>query len=334
MGQGIRCCRSTHAPIHSNRFGGSSYEEPGPRFGEAPSAFCKGTVVDRCAIFVDAGYVFAEGGKLCHGTRSRRLLKLDVSGVNGVLCELASSSCNLPVLRTYWYDGARDGIPSPSQQAIAALPNVKLRLGRLNAKNEQKGVDALIYRDLMTLARERAISEAFLLAGDEDLREGVRAAQDMGVRVTVVGIIPALQPFNQSRDLVTEADVTVQLSRDELSPFVERVEPPPPEPPVDAAEAAQVTDRPNQLEATAHAFAIEWWDRASESDRGSLAGLRPRIPKPLDVELLQRVETAHSVSLRGNDQLHRAVRRAFWAGITESARAERTSAGPVEESDA
>ena len=68
------------------------------------------------------------------------------------------------------------------------MPNVKLRLGRINAKNQQKGVDALIYRDLTTLARERAICDAFLLAGDEDLREGVKAAQDMGVRVTLIGI--------------------------------------------------------------------------------------------------------------------------------------------------
>lgn len=27
--------------------------------------------VDRCAIFVDAGYVFAEGGKLCGGSAKR-----------------------------------------------------------------------------------------------------------------------------------------------------------------------------------------------------------------------------------------------------------------------
>ena len=34
--------------------------------------------MDRYAIFVDAGYVFAEGGKLCCGTRNRTQIDLDV----------------------------------------------------------------------------------------------------------------------------------------------------------------------------------------------------------------------------------------------------------------
>ena len=276
--------------------------------------------MDRCAIFVDAGYAFAEGGKLCHGTRARHLLKLDVAGINHLLCELADSSCRLPVLRTYWYDGAREGILSPSQQAIAALPNVKLRLGRLNTKHQQKGVDALIYRDLMTLARERAISEAFLLSGDEDLREGVRAAQDMGVRITLVGIVPALQNFNQSRDLVTEADVVVQLNRDQLVPFLEYVKPTPAEPPVSEAPTGRTVEESDAIGATAREFAAEWWAMAPDTDRRNLSGERPRIPKPLDVELLQHVEGTHKMNLRGNDQLHRTIRRAFWAGITDSAR--------------
>ena len=97
------------------------------------------------------------------------------------------SPTQYPVLRSYWYDGACDAIPTLAQLSVAELANVKLRLGRLSG-GKQKGVDALIYRDLMTLARERAIATAFLLAGDEDLREGVVAAGDMGVRVVVLGI--------------------------------------------------------------------------------------------------------------------------------------------------
>ena len=74
-------------------------------------------------------------------------------------------------LRTYWYDGATNAVPTPDHEQIGGLPYVKVRLGRL-IRGEQKGVDALIYRDLMTLARERAITCAYLLSGDEDLREG------------------------------------------------------------------------------------------------------------------------------------------------------------------
>ena len=99
------------------------------------------------------------------------------SEFNRLLVGLAAGCCAAPVLRTYWYDGAKDGIPTTEQQRIAALANVKLRLGRLNTNNQQKGVDALIYRDLMTLASERAVTDAFLVSGDEDLREGVKASR-------------------------------------------------------------------------------------------------------------------------------------------------------------
>jgi uncharacterized LabA/DUF88 family protein len=71
----------------------------------------------------------------------------------------------------------------------------------------------------MTLARERAIAEAFLLSGDEDLREGVTAAQDQGVRVTVVGIQPVSQHHNQSRELIQEADqVALSVRRQHQAP--------------------------------------------------------------------------------------------------------------------
>ena len=127
--------------------------------------------MDRCGIFIDAGYLFAAGGQLCGYGPARGDVELDSLIASEFFAKLASESCGLPLLRTYWYDGAKDGIPTADHQRIAALPNLKLRLGRINARNQQKGVDALIYRDLTTLARERAISDAFLLTGDEDLRQ-------------------------------------------------------------------------------------------------------------------------------------------------------------------
>jgi uncharacterized LabA/DUF88 family protein len=154
-------------------------------------------------------YLYAEGGKLCCGTSSRRELSIDFPGLVAHLFQIAARTSGLPVLRAYWYDGAKDGVPSNEQLGIAALASVKLRLGRLNAQNQQKGVDSLIYRDLMTLGREHAISDAMLLSGDEDLREGVRAAQDMGVRVALLGVASSLGKFNQSRDLTYEADEVI-----------------------------------------------------------------------------------------------------------------------------
>lgn len=265
--------------------------------------------MDRCAVFVDAGYVLAEGGKLCCGSPSRRLLVVDAAGLVNHLCGMAREACGLPVLRTYWYDGARDGLATTSQQVIASLANVKLRLGRLSASMQQKGVDALIYRDLMTLARERAISDAVLVSGDEDLREGVRAAQDMGVRVTLVGISPTGQQFNQSRDLVREADEVRVLTRSDVATFITKRTP-------RSADAGHSSADPlRETKRAATDFATTRGNRASTADLVNLHADRPRIPRLLDVDLVQAVEHHIGTSLRGSDDLKRAARSAFWASV-------------------
>lgn len=268
--------------------------------------------MDRFAVFVDAGYLFAAGGELCCDTRGRRNLQLDAEGFTAWLASKATERCGLSALRTYWYDGARQGIATVSQQVIAALPNVKLRLGRLNARNEQKGVDALIYRDLMTLARERAITEAWLLSGDEDLREGVRSAQDMGIRVTLLGIPPVSQDFNQSRELVDEADEIDLLHRTDLLPYFRLAQP---ELPMQQVVVERAELDIGAIEAAGKTFAATWSASASEADVLTLTGQRPRIPKYLDVELLRHAEKALVMDLRGRDDAHRALRRGFWSGI-------------------
>src|SRR5207244_3060826 len=73
------------------------------------------------------------------------------------------------LLRVYWYDAARDRVPTIDQRVIAQMPWVKLRLGNLNARGQQKGVDAQIRADMEALARHRAITDAVLIAGDEDM---------------------------------------------------------------------------------------------------------------------------------------------------------------------
>jgi uncharacterized LabA/DUF88 family protein len=79
--------------------------------------------------------------------------------------------------------------PTAQHLDIAYLPGVKLRLGRLT-KGKQKGVDSRIVRDLIILSEERAVAVAYLVGGDEDLREGVSEAQERGVRVVLVGVEP------------------------------------------------------------------------------------------------------------------------------------------------
>ncbi|MCQ8276852.1 NYN domain-containing protein [Acetobacteraceae bacterium KSS8] len=122
------------------------------------------------------------------------------------------------LLRIYWYDGARAGRPSAEHEMLAETDFIKLRLGRINMSGEQKGVDARIINDLVELARNRAITDAVLLSGDEDLQLGVAQAQQFGVRVHLIGIQPALK--TQSRSLRREADTTTEWDETVLARFL------------------------------------------------------------------------------------------------------------------
>jgi hypothetical protein len=88
----------------------------------------------------------------------------------------------------------------------------------VNSVGEQKGVDSLIVTDMIALARNRAISDAVLLSGDEDLRVGVQQAQEFGVRVHLVGIKPGRG--SQSLFLLQEADTTHEWAEPEVSGFL------------------------------------------------------------------------------------------------------------------
>lgn len=269
--------------------------------------------MDRCAIFVDAGYLYAEGGKLCGLGPARSSIELDGQAATSSLVELARRSCDLPPLRTYWYDGAKDGVPTRDQQRIAALPNVKLRLGRINAQNQQKGVDALIYRDLMTLARERAISDAFLLSGDEDLREGVRASQDMGVRVTLIGIETSERWGNQSRELRNEADEVVVLGREQVRGFVTRRR-------IPREGSTSSRDLRSAVSDAATTYAEQWVQSATTDEFESLLASEPKIPQNLDTSLLTHVEGVVHESLRESEDMRRTARRVFWNQIRSTQR--------------
>jgi len=163
----------------------------------------------RTAIFVDAGYLFAQGSVLLTGEKQgREFVALDIPPLVAALRDVVVREAHLPLLRIYWYDAMRLGRPSAEQMALADFRDIKLRLGQVNAAGEQKGVDALIVTDLVELARNQAISDAVLMSGDEDVRVGVLLCQQFGVRVHLVGIHPARS--NQSRSLMQEADtVTV-----------------------------------------------------------------------------------------------------------------------------
>jgi hypothetical protein len=175
--------------------------------------------LDRAAVFVDAGYVFAEGAKLLAGqklARSQLLLEYDV--LLPLLHDIAVSLTTLPLLRVYWYDGASVG-PNPAQVALSYRPNVKLRLGGVDPTG-QRGVDDLMLGDLTALSRNRAMADALLLTGDDDVRPAVELAQEHGVRIHLLGIPPARE--NQAAALTQAADTCRELSAAEVRSFLRK----------------------------------------------------------------------------------------------------------------
>ena len=58
--------------------------------------------MDRCALFVDAGYVLADGAMSVHGTRQRDSVSWDYAGLIKLLTGLSRDRTGLPVLRCYW----------------------------------------------------------------------------------------------------------------------------------------------------------------------------------------------------------------------------------------
>lgn len=175
----------------------------------------------RFAIFIDAGYLFAQGSTALTGSKvSRANLSLSAKSVIEELKSFASTRLNgYSLLRIYWYDGIRTGSAmSAEQTAIADMDDIKLRLGFINGQGQQKGVDSLIVTDLIELARQKAIGEAVLLSGDEDVRVGVQIAQNYGVRIHLLGIHPARG--SQSPTLRQEADTTFEWDKQTVGKFL------------------------------------------------------------------------------------------------------------------
>jgi uncharacterized LabA/DUF88 family protein len=178
-------------------------------------------LLSRYAIMVDVGYIYASTGELLFSAASRREYKVDADKLIQALSRQAEEQIRGELLRVYWYDAARDRVPTIDQRVIAQMPWVKLRLGNLNARGQQKGVDAQIRADMEALARHRAITDAVLVAGDEDMVPAVEAAQAYGVRVHLWGVEP---PYgtNQAERLVWESDTVDVLERAFVEPFFTR----------------------------------------------------------------------------------------------------------------
>lgn len=263
------------------------------------------------AIFVDAGYVYAAAGRLVAGTEDRRTFELDAEGLIEAFIDKARTIFpDSRLLRVYWYDGARRRIHTSEQQSIAELPDVKVRLGNLNANNQQKGVDSLIRSDLESLARHRAIGDAVLIGGDEDLVSAVEAAQGYGARVHLWGI-EAVEGRNQAEPLLWEVDSQRTFDLDFCKPYVTRrpagFEPYGAEP----GPGAPAPGR-DDVRFVGAQIAARWLSSRGRESLAELLPGHPYLPGSVDQELLIDAEALLRLSLRTHADLRRALRDGFW----------------------
>ncbi|MEU9030740.1 NYN domain-containing protein [Streptomyces sp. NPDC048383] len=172
--------------------------------------------VDRCVVLVDAGYLLGAAASLLAGEPSRSRITVDHAALIQGLRERAEADTERPLLRIYWFDGAPDRVPQPEHRRLRVMPRVTVRLGALTRSDgrwAQKGVDAAMHAELTELARNRACSDVVLVTGDGDLLPGLMSAKEHGVAVHLWAVQAADGDYNQSEDLVAEADERRVLDR-------------------------------------------------------------------------------------------------------------------------
>jgi uncharacterized LabA/DUF88 family protein len=303
---------------------------------------------------VDVGYIYAAAGELLFGTSARRDYRVDAVGLIQAVTKHADELFRGELLRVYWYDAARDRVPTIDQRVVAQMAWVKLRLGNLNARGQQKGVDANIRADMEALARHRAITDAVLIAGDEDMVPAVEAAQAFGVRVHLWGIEP---PYgtNQAERLVWESDTVDVLDAAFVRPYFTRnpvTEAPRPDVQASVPSPAQLFGEhrprpPVQIGRNSHLSQTGPMPHMSSSQTGPLPRLGPDrrhveeagehvahkwiltrgadnirdllpgpiLPPVIDKELLVEAEKELGQSLRPYQEAREWLRDAFWARV-------------------
>jgi hypothetical protein len=137
------------------------------------------------------------------------------------LASVAADRFALPLLRCYWYEATVEGRRSSEHDALADLPGVKLRLAKMRP-GRREGVESEIHRDVTTLARNKAISDALVVSAEEDLASVIGDVQDLGVRV-LMAHITVDGNWTISRSLRQECDDIVEVTSSHLRPYVELI---------------------------------------------------------------------------------------------------------------
>jgi NYN domain len=261
--------------------------------------------MNRFAILIDAGYLLAWGAHRQIGAPApRHAVRCDYAGLVRAVAASCRALVSLEMLRTYWYDGAVDQVPTAEHEAIGRLEDVKVRLGRL-VQRGQKGVDTLMVLDMTTLARERAVSTAFLMSGDDDLREGVLVAQQLGLRIGLLGLSASTAGLGgQAETLLREADLCMDVTS-AVDPFFHHLD-------TDAYRAGL-------------AFGQAWVAQALASSLSRMreleGGQSRELPAPLTIQLRTAVRRGLGSTKALEPWRQREAERGFWDALAPAATA-------------
>lgn len=176
------------------------------------------------AILVDAGYLCQQGiTVLAVEKKNRSNIALQDKAMVQYLIKKAKQlfGTHREVLRIYWYDASPErGVDwSEDQMRLGQLPEIKLRMGVLNAARQQKGVDALLCRDMEELASRGAVDSMLLISGDEDLHLALETAQSYGVKVKILGVGEE-GAASISLSMMLESDGVDRITKEELKTFM------------------------------------------------------------------------------------------------------------------
>ncbi|MEU7223708.1 NYN domain-containing protein [Streptomyces chrestomyceticus] len=241
--------------------------------------------MDRCVVLVDAGYLLGAAASLLAGEPTRSRITVDHAALIQGLRQRAEADTERPLLRIYWFDGAPDRVPQPEHRRLRVMPRVTVRLGALTRSDgrwAQKGVDAAMHAELTELARNRACSDIVLVTGDGDLLPGLMSAKEHGVAVHLWAVQAADGDYNQSEDLVAEADERRVLDRSWITRAVRLKElggpcapPPVPRPEIAAILSAPLPESAVAAAAAAASAAHDAERAAARERNGANGAARP-----------------------------------------------------------
>ncbi len=171
-------------------------------------------MVEKCAIFIDGGYL-------------NKIIKkhFDNNPINYLkLSDKICSNLNLDRLRTYVYHCLPIVRPNNSEDIkkqadmerflskLKRLPRFEVKLGRLQIignQFRQKMIDVLMSLDITNMSFEKQIQHAILIAGDSDFVPAIKKAKNYG---TIVHLY--YHPSSVHNEILDEVDELHQINQE------------------------------------------------------------------------------------------------------------------------